>query len=43
VLTDAEKAQQNGHVVPEDEAAAAKDEHPAQVAVEVPPSQTPDA
>ncbi|WP_454050894.1 ATP-dependent zinc metalloprotease FtsH [Cellulomonas sp. Marseille-Q8402] len=43
VLTEAEKAQQNGHVVPEDEAAAAKDEHPAQVAVEVPPNQTPDA
>jgi cell division protease FtsH len=42
VLTEGEKAQQNGHVVPEDEAAAAKDEHPAQVAVEVPPNQTPD-
>jgi len=43
VLTAAEKAAQNGAVIPQDEAAAAKDEHPAAVAVEVPPSQTPDA
>ncbi len=43
VLTAKEKAEQNGAVVPQDEAAAAKDEHPAAVAVEVPPSQTPDA
>ncbi len=42
VLTPAEKAQQNGAVVPEDEAAAAKDEHPAVGVVEVPPGQTPD-
>ncbi|MBU5422087.1 ATP-dependent zinc metalloprotease FtsH [Cellulomonas hominis] len=42
VLTAAEKAQQNGAVVPEDEAAAAKDEHPAVGVVEVPPGQTPD-
>jgi cell division protease FtsH len=43
VLTPKEKAEQNGSVIPQDEAAAAKDEHPAAVAVEVPPSQTPDA
>src|SRR6478736_210944 len=43
VLTAKEKAEQNGPVIPQDEAAAAKDEHPAAVAVEVPPSQTPDA
>jgi cell division protease FtsH len=44
VLTPAEQAEQNGHpVVPQDEAAAAKDEHPAVGVVEVPPNQTPDA
>ncbi|MFC8190960.1 ATP-dependent zinc metalloprotease FtsH [Cellulomonas sp. NPDC057328] len=43
VLTPAEKAAQNGHpVVPQDEAAAANDERPATVVVEVPPGQTPD-
>jgi cell division protease FtsH len=42
VLTPAEKAAQNGHaVIPEDEAAAAKDEHPAVEIVEVPPNGTP--
>ncbi|NMR20356.1 ATP-dependent zinc metalloprotease FtsH [Cellulomonas fimi] len=44
VLTPAETAELNGHpVIPQDEAAAAKPEHPAAVAVEVPPGQTPDA
>ncbi|MEV7973536.1 ATP-dependent zinc metalloprotease FtsH [Cellulomonas sp. NPDC089187] len=42
VMTPAELAEQNGQVIPQDEAAAAKDEHPAVGAVEVPPSQTPD-
>ncbi|WP_066585640.1 ATP-dependent zinc metalloprotease FtsH [Cellulomonas timonensis] len=41
VLTPAERAEQNGTVIPEDEAAAAKAEHPAQVTVEVPPEDTP--
>jgi cell division protease FtsH len=43
VLTPAELAEQDGAVVPQDEAAAAKDEHPAVAVVEVPPSQTPEA
>jgi len=42
VQTPAERAQQNGHVVPQDEAAAAHDEHPPTAVVEVPPNQTPD-
>ncbi len=41
VLTPAERAEQNGEVIPEDEAAAAKPEHPAQVSVEVPPADSP--
>ena len=41
VLTPAERAEQNGSVIPEDEAAAAKPEHPAEVTVEVPPQDTP--
>lgn len=41
VLTPAERAEQNGAVIPEDEAAAAKPEHPAEVTVEVPPQDTP--
>jgi cell division protease FtsH len=43
VLTPAEQAEQDGVVVPQDEAAAAKDEHPAVAVVEVPPNQTPEA
>jgi cell division protease FtsH len=43
VMTPAEKAAQNGHpVVPQDEAAAAKDEHPVPSPVQVPPGATPD-
>ncbi|MCC2307380.1 ATP-dependent zinc metalloprotease FtsH [Cellulomonas chengniuliangii] len=41
VLTPAERAEQNGEVVPQDEAAAAKPEHPAQISVEVPPADAP--
>nr|WP_297427323.1 ATP-dependent zinc metalloprotease FtsH [uncultured Actinotalea sp.] len=37
VRTPAERAVGNGHVVPQDEAAAAKDEHPANPIGEVPP------
>jgi cell division protease FtsH len=43
VMTPAELAELDGPVIPQDEAAAANDEHPAVGAVEVPPSQTPDA
>lgn len=43
VMTAAERNGHNGHVVPQDEAAAANPEHPAVGAVELPPSQTPDA
>lgn len=42
VLTPGERAAQPGPVVPQDEAAAAKDEHPAVGVIEVPPGQTPD-
>ena len=43
VMTPAEKAEQNGHpVVPQDEAAAAKSEHPAVGPVPIPPGGTPD-
>ena len=37
VQTAAEKAASNGHVVPQDEAAAAHPEHPAEPIGEVPP------
>ncbi|HEY0187113.1 MAG TPA: ATP-dependent zinc metalloprotease FtsH, partial [Cellulomonas sp.] len=43
VLTPAELAEQQGAVVPQDEAAAAHDEHPPVAVIEVPPGQTPDA
>ncbi|WP_169164456.1 ATP-dependent zinc metalloprotease FtsH [Cellulomonas taurus] len=43
VMTPAELAEQTGPVIPQDEAAAANDEHPAVGAVEVPPNQAPDA
>ncbi|WP_298461826.1 ATP-dependent zinc metalloprotease FtsH [uncultured Cellulomonas sp.] len=43
VMTPAERAEQNGHpVVPQDEAAAAKEEHPVAGPVQVPPGGTPD-
>jgi len=43
VMTPAERAQQNGHpIVPQDEAAAAKAEHPAVGPVPIPPGGTPD-
>jgi cell division protease FtsH len=43
VMTPAERAAQNGHpIVPQDEAAAAKDEHPVAGPVPLPPSGTPD-
>ncbi|MFB9955038.1 ATP-dependent zinc metalloprotease FtsH [Cellulomonas denverensis] len=42
VMTPAELASQNGQIVPQDEAAAAKDEHPAVETVEVPPNELPD-
>jgi cell division protease FtsH len=43
VMTPAEKAAQNGHpVIPQDEAAAAKDEHPVPSPVQVPPGGMPD-
>jgi cell division protease FtsH len=42
-MTPAEKAAQNGHpVIPQDEAAAAKDEHPVPSPVQVPPGGMPD-
>ncbi|MFI2753091.1 ATP-dependent zinc metalloprotease FtsH [Cellulomonas sp. P22] len=41
VQTPGEIAEQNGTVVPSDEAAAAKDEHPAEISIEVPPGETP--
>jgi cell division protease FtsH len=43
VLTPGERARLNGGgMIPQDQAAAARDEHPAAVLVEVPPYQTPD-
>jgi cell division protease FtsH len=43
VMTPAERAEQNGHaVIPQDEAAAAKSEHPVAGLVPLPPSGTPD-
>jgi cell division protease FtsH len=44
IAEQAAKVAQNGHaeVVPQDEAAAAKDEHPAQVSIELPPASAPD-
>ncbi|GAA2726330.1 ATP-dependent zinc metalloprotease FtsH [Cellulomonas aerilata] len=43
VMTPAEKAEQNGHpIIPTDEAAAAKSEHPVGGPVPVPPGGTPD-
>jgi len=43
VMTAAERAEQNGHpIIPQDEAAAAKAEHPVGGQVQVPPGGTPD-
>jgi cell division protease FtsH len=43
VMTPAERAEQNGHpVIPQDEAAAAKEEHPVGTPVPLPPGGTPD-
>jgi cell division protease FtsH len=43
VMTPAEKAAQNGHpIIPVDEAAAAREEHPVPSPVQVPPGGTPD-